>query len=166
MQAKSIALQTIGVLSLMMLFGCPREEPDPEYLDTLSTADITVGDQPFKVWLATSARQQNRGLMFVTEEEMAPLDDGTERGMLFVFSSLQTASFWMKDTIIGLDIAYIDENGQVISVHTMRPLDERFNAYPPGGSYRYALEVNSGRLEQLGIKPGETIPLPDAIGNP
>lgn len=150
----------------MFLFGCPREEPDPEYLSTLSTADMTVGGRSFKVWLATTGRQQLRGLMFVTEEEMAPLDDGTERGMLFVFSSPETGSFWMKDTIIALDIAYLDEDGRVLSIHTMRPLDERFNAYPPGGTYRYALEVNDGRLAELGIEPGDTISLPNAVTNP
>ena len=64
-------------------------------------------------------------MMFITEEQMAPLPDGTERGMLFVFDHSVRDSFWMKNTVIPLDVAYIATDGTVITTYTMAPLDGR-----------------------------------------
>ena len=84
--------------------------------------------------------------MFITAEQMAPLPDGTRRGMIFVFDASVRNGFWMKNTIIPLDIAYVGVDGTIISTYTMAPLDDRTGQYPPASAYRFAIEFNAGRL--------------------
>ena len=137
--------------------------PDPSRLDELPTIDLTIKGQPFRLWVADSFAEQDDGLKRITADQMAPLPDGTERGMLFVFDHSVRTSFWMKDTIIPLDIAYIANDGAVVSVYTMVPLDDRHNAYPPSAPYRYAIEVMAKRLTELGLKPGDVLAIPAAV---
>ncbi len=154
-----------GALGLsLILTGCHRSQPTE--LDKLATVEMTIGGQRFRLWVADDLKTQLRGLMHVTAEEMAPLPDGTERGMVFVFSRAVSDSFWMKNTIIPLDIAYLHGDGRVISVYTMSPLDDRSNQYPPAAPYRLAIEVNAGRLAALGITPNVRLEVPAALFKP
>ena len=137
--------------------------PDPSRLDELPTVELTIKGQPFRLWVADSFSEQNDGLKKVTAEQMAPLPDGTERGMLFVFDHSVRTSFWMKDTIIPLDIAYVSTNVTVVSTYTMAPLDDRHNGYPPSAPYRYAVEVMGNRFDELGLEPGDVLAIPTAV---
>jgi len=149
------------VVSMMCAAGCsPRE---PNRLAALEKVRMTLAGQNFELWVADTFDEQNKGLMFITAEEMAPLADGTERGMLFVFSYSTRQTFWMKNTIIPLDLAYIDSNGKVVSIHTMVPLDERRDQYPPGAPYRYAIEVNAGLFERIGLALGDAVDIPQSV---
>lgn len=155
----------LGVLGLaLILAGCSRSQPTE--LDKLATVDMTIDGQRFRLWVADDLKTQLRGLMHVTAEQMAPLPDGTERGMVFVFSRAVSDSFWMKNTIIPLDIAYLHRDGRVISVYTMSPLDDRSNQYPPAAPYRLAIEVNAGRLADLGVTPDVRLDIPDSLFKP
>jgi hypothetical protein len=127
--------------------------PNAEYLDTLSLAHVRVGDQVFLVWVADDFRERERGLMYVTAEEMEPLADGRRRGMLFVWTQDNDTGFWMRNTIIPLDVAFICEDGFIDSIQTMVPLDE--SIYPSDNPYRYALEVTAGTFAELGVGPGD-----------
>ena len=98
--------------------------------------------------------------MFVTSEQMAKLSNGTERGMIFAFDQEQSGSFWMRNTIIPLDIAYIDSTGKVIKMYTMAPLDERYNQYPPGAPYKFTIEVTANRFGELGLQTGDQVVIP------
>jgi uncharacterized membrane protein (UPF0127 family) len=99
-----------------------------------------------EVELAETDRQKERGLMERTEL-------GENRGMLFVFDQEQTLSFWMKNTLIPLSIAYIDESGTIVDVQDMQPLDE--TPHPSAEPAKYALEVNQGFFEENGINVGD-----------
>lgn len=132
-------------------------------MDKLGTVDMTIKGQTFRLWIADESGEQIRGLMFVTREQMAPLPDGTQRGMIFAFDRDQSNSFWMRNTIVPLDIAYVDHEGVVVGMHTMAPLDERYNQYPPKAPYRYAIEVNANRWSQLGLVDGERLEIPPAL---
>ena len=153
------------LLSAGMVFytsSCaPQVQPDA--LDTLGTVDMTIKNARFRLWIADEYSEQQTGLMLVTAERMAPLPDGTKRGMIFVFDYEHQLSFWMRNTIIPLDIAYLDSRGTVVATHTMAPLDERHNQYPSGKPARYAIEVQAGVFTDLGIKAGEQITLPESI---
>jgi len=144
-----------------LMMGCAPTEPNE--LDKLGTVNMSINDQLFQLWVANDTQERNKGLMFITAEQMAPLSDGTERGMIFVFDHSVRNSFWMKNTIIPLDIAYVDSEGVVVTVYTMAPLDDRVNQYPPDAPYRFALEFNGGRLSALNVRKGTTLKLPASV---
>ena len=99
-----------------------------------------------EVELAQTVQQQQRGLMERTEL-------GKNRGMLFVFDQEQPLSFWMKNTLIPLSIAYIDGSGTIVDIQDMQPLDETL--YPSAVPAKYALEVNQGFFGENGINVGD-----------
>lgn len=124
-------------------------------LSGFPTARILVGGVEFEVWLATTVAQQARGLMLATEEQLLPLGDGTPRGMLFVFSTEATRSFWMRDTYVPLDLAYARADGTIAEVHQLVPLDETLVV--SGEPVQYALEALAGTFAAHGIAPGALI---------
>jgi uncharacterized membrane protein (UPF0127 family) len=103
------------------------------------------------VEIAATDAERERGLMGRTT---LPED----AGMLFVFDQEQQLSFWMKDTLIPLSIAYIDGEGRIVDIQDMQPLDE--TPHPSAGLARYALEVNQGFLGARGIQVGDRTELP------
>jgi len=134
-----------------------------EELDALGTVDMAIKGAKFRLWVADESGEQQRGLMHVSADRMADFEDGTRRGMIFVFDYEHELSFWMKDTIIPLDIAYLDTTGRVVSMHTMAPLDERPGQYPSGDPARFAIEVNAGVWDQLNLRSGDTIAVPNTL---
>ncbi len=146
-----------------MFYGSSCSPPRPEELDKLGTVDMTIKSANFRLWIADDFSEQQNGLMFVTTERMAPLPDGTQRGMIFVFDHEHQLNFWMHNTIIPLDIAYLDSSGVVVAKHTMAALDERPNQYPSGKPARYAIEVNAGVFADLGLKVDDRLTLPDSL---
>jgi uncharacterized membrane protein (UPF0127 family) len=103
---------------------------------------------PLLVELAETERQKQRGLMGRTEL-------GENRGMLFVYDREQQLSFWMRDTLIPLSIAYIDAGGTIVDIQDMEPLDE--TSHPSAAPAKYALEVNQGFFEAHGIQVGDRL---------
>jgi len=104
---------------------------------------IQVGDEWWRVAVASSLEERVQGLMGVT-------DLGGVDGMLFVFPAETTSGFWMKDTLIPLDIAFFDADMRLRSVLTMEPcLAEPCRVYSPGISYQWALEALPGRLSEM-----------------
>ncbi len=159
-----IALSVLTILPAFLTTSCMRTEPSE--LDQLGTVDVTIAGRPFKLWIADDFDEQQRGLMFVTLEEMAPLSDGTQRGMVFVFDHERELSFWMKNTIIPLDIAYVDTDGTIVSTYTMMALDDRIGQYPSDSPARFAIEFNADVLSTVGVGPGDMIKLPDSLLSP
>lgn len=138
----------------------PRE---PNELDKLRRVRMEIKEQKFELWVAADDHSRPRGLMFITAEQMAPLADGTERGMVFVFAHAQQTSFWMKNTIIPLDIIYLTSDGEIVSIYTMTPLDDRHGRYVPAKPYRFAIETRGGKLHALGLKAGDKITIPESL---
>jgi uncharacterized membrane protein (UPF0127 family) len=81
------------------------------------------------------------------------LEDG--KGMLFVFDREQILSFWMRNTLIPLSIAYIRSDGSILEIRDMVPLDE--NSVRSSRSVRYALEAPRGWFDRAGIKPEDRL---------
>jgi len=147
----------------MALTGASCTPRRVEDLDKLGTVRLSIKQQSFELWIADDASEQTQGLMFVTAERMAPLPDGTQRGMIFAFDHQRVLNFWMKNTIIPLDIAYLDSNGVVVVTYTMAPLDERSGQYSSGSPAQYAIEVNAGVWARIGLRPGDTIEIPSPV---
>lgn len=139
--------------------------PQPGELADRDTVDVQINGHAFKAWVADEPEDRKQGLMYTTAEEMAPLTDGTERAMLFVFDFDQPASqgFWMDNVVIPLDIAFIRSDGTIATIRTMAPLDK--TSYYSEASYRYTLEVNANVYSRLDISVGDTVQIPESILN-
>lgn len=114
----------------------------------LPMASIAIGDDVFTVEVAATAAAQRQGLMGRTEL-------AEDAGMLFVFDHPIVPSFWMLNTLIPLDIAFIREDGTIASVDTMQP--QTLDSHVPPEPVLYALEVPAGQLEARGIGPGDAV---------
>lgn len=102
---------------------------------------IRVGDHPVRAELALTPEDRARGLMFRGSL-------GPEEGMLFVYPTARTLSFWMKNTLIPLDVGYFDGDGFLIEVRQMKVEKDhsagRLRTYLSSEPARYALEMNAG----------------------
>jgi uncharacterized membrane protein (UPF0127 family) len=115
------------------------------------------GKARFSVAVADDAETRAKGLMHVAS--MPP-----SHGMLFVYPSARPVSFWMKNTLIPLDMIFADRHGVVQRVHSMaKPRD--LTQIPGGPGIQYVLEINGGLAQQMGIGPGSQMRHP-AIAEP
>lgn len=104
------------------------------------------GAAAFRVEVADSAPARARGLMH--RRTLAP-----DAGMLFIYDRPGRATFWMKDTLIPLDMIFADARGEVLHVHARaRPLDT--TPVDGGEGVKFVLEINAGLAERLGLGPG------------
>ena len=106
-----------------------------------------------RVEVADDLAEQARGLMNRTTL-------GENRGMLFVYPQERELSFWMKNTLIPLSIAFIDSESRIKDIQDMKPLDDEPPSYVSADPAQYALEVNRGFFEERGVKVGDRIELP------
>ena len=150
------------LVTLMGLNGCsPANSNNTKDFENRDTVSVKIKDLTVQAAVADDDEERAKGLMFVTADEMAALPDGKERGMLFVFPRDQRNGFWMRNTIINLDIAFIRADGTIVQTFTMAALDER--PYTPRSMYRYALEVNAGVFERFGIRAGDQVDIPESV---
>ncbi len=110
-------------------------------------------DVQVRVEIADEPDEQATGLMGRTAL-------GEDRGMLFVFPSEEVRSFWMKDTLIPLSIAYMDSDGRIIDIQDMKALDDEPPHYVSAEPARYALEVNKGFFDDRGVEVGDRAIVP------
>ena len=124
-----------------------------------ATLDVTggFGTARFAVEVADDPAERAQGLMFV--EELGPRE-----GMLFVYEAEKPGiAFWMRNTLIPLDMIFADAEGVVVSVHANAvPLDE--TPIPAGAPAQFVLEVPGGRAAALGIAAGDRLVHPAIAG--
>lgn len=124
---------------------------DPQVLEIESlTIRTQAGDALlFNVEIADDAAEQRKGMMF----RLSMPDDG---GMLFLFPDDAIRSFWMKDTLIPLDVLFIRADGEIAHIHAMaRPQDHATITY--NMPVRAVLELKGGMAGALGIQAGDRI---------
>jgi uncharacterized membrane protein (UPF0127 family) len=125
-----------------------KGQPELKPLEPLSIK-TDKGVKSFQVEIADSPREQQYGLM--CRKALA-----ADRGMLFVFGAATPRVFWMRNTLIPLDIIYIDAGGRVVSIsRNVQPLDE--SGAPSAGPAKYVLELAAGRAAQIGLLPGDRV---------
>lgn len=112
---------------------------------------IEIGDKEYNVEVARTEEEKIKGLQ---EKESL----GENEGMLFIYDEPQELAFWMKDTAIPLDIVFIDEDGEVISVQQGQPYDETLLEED---GVMYVLEVN----QNSGIQPGDELDIEEDDDN-
>jgi len=139
----------ILVLVLMIAAGCTIAE---EYsTDTVAVTNSELKEFTFVVEIPQTAEGFRTGLMF-----RESLDD--DKGMLFVFEDSAPRSFWMKNTVIPLDMLFIDENLIVRTIHHAIPCEEdSCPSYKSRVPVKYVLEIRGNLTRELSIEEGNTV---------
>jgi uncharacterized membrane protein (UPF0127 family) len=112
------------------------------------TITLRINGHPVKAELAIDDATRQKGLMFRTQM-------GKDDGMLFVFGEVAYHAMWMRNTLIPLSVAYMDDGGKIVSIHEMEPQTEI--SHQAEGPVRYALEMNAHWFSEHKIKPGDLI---------
>jgi uncharacterized membrane protein (UPF0127 family) len=129
--------------------------PDaPNALPPLPEIRLIIAGRMFNIEVADEDHEREQGLMY---RKSMPAD----HGMIFAWGFEEYRGFWMANTQIPLDLIYLDGQGRVISIHRLRPYD-RTSVRSPRPA-RYALELNAGIAQQLNLKLGDSITLPDSL---
>ncbi len=133
------------VILTFLFHGVAQAECRPDRVDLRND----LAQVRFDIELAITPEERSRGLMF---RESMP----NRSGMLFVFDPPQPVAFWMKNTLIPLDMIFVDRAGTVTRVHEgaipgdLSPIE--------GGDSVYAvLEINAGLAERYAIRPGSQL---------
>ncbi len=145
---KKIFCAIVAVAALAFLFSMSESVQSSRNIPVQLVSPDGAVQIAFSVEVADDPFEQTRGLQHRTE-----LPDGT--GMLFVFPADQPLSFWMKETLIPLDVLYFTQEGDFVRSYRMDPCTKDPCAnYPSLVPARMALEVNAGVVEKEGIGPG------------
>jgi uncharacterized protein len=116
----------------------------------LVTVPLTIhsanGDHRFTVEVAQTPQQQETGLMFRRSV-------GANQGMIFPYNPSQEVSFWMKNTLVPLDMLFIRSDGTIVRIAHATPLS--LEPVPSGEPVAAVLELRGGRSAELGIREGD-----------
>jgi uncharacterized membrane protein (UPF0127 family) len=141
----ALALLASGATALA---ACPQDGQPVGKLEPLTVVTAT-GKHHFRVEVVDTDQSREKGLM--CRKTMAP-----DRGMLFDFKKADQVAFWMKNTILPLDMLFIGADGRVVSIaRNAVPFDE--TAIPSGGPALGVLEINAGVAEKDGVEPGDKV---------
>ncbi len=143
----------------LLFSGCLLARPDPGSLP-VQQACLVAAEQatPIRIEIARTPAQRSRGLM--QRAWLAP-----DAGMLFVYRDQRRAdqSFWMYQTLIPLDIAYLDRDGVILNIRQMTPCPAEqakdCPTYAAGVPYYLALEMNLGYFDNHGFEAGDRLSL-------
>lgn len=129
------------------------DPPDAGVAQSLPLAPLTVetrgGSVSLQVQVADTDARRQTGLMYRTSMP-------EKEGMLFLFPEVRPVAFWMKNTVLSLDIIFIDDAGRVMNIargtmpHSLQPI-------PADGPTRAVLELNAGASARLGIDVGDRV---------
>ena len=150
------------LLTCLMLGACAdgRQLPVAPQAESMSTlVALDVGGVPARVRVVDTHAARARGLSGVAQ--LAP-----DEGMLFVYPYDARRQFWMKDCLIGLDIAFLDADGRVVQVETMAPPRTQGGAIPQttrSPSSAYVLEMPAGWFARHELGVGTRVHIPASV---
>lgn len=133
----------------------PENSSKPSEASKLPVVTISTSsgkEVRVRVEIADSVVERAQGLMY--RKALAE-----RRGMLFVYTEEDELSFYMKNTLIPLSIAFIDSEGRIVDIQDMKPLDEA--SHLSKAPAQYALEVNQGFFEERDVGVGARVELPE-----
>jgi len=138
------------LLAIVLLVAAP---PALAQLEHFPTCELTIasatGPHKFQIEIATTPRQMEQGLMF--RRNLAP-----DAGMLFDYGQPMPAMMWMKNTLIPLDMLFVDAKGRIVNIRE-RAVPGSLDTIPAAGPVRATIELNGGTAARLGIKPGDKV---------
>jgi hypothetical protein len=112
------------------------------------TVRLSAGIHLITAEVADEPQTRMRGLMF--RQSLA-----ANHGMLFDFEGKSVQCMWMRNTLIALSVAFLDDDGRIVNIEDMRPQTE--DSHCARAPVRYALEMSEGWFAQRGLKPGAVI---------
>ena len=142
------------VLLFTLSLLCANERDIP--IDKLFQTELKIKDKVFNLWLAINPKQQKEGLSSLGSDEV-----DINEGMLFIYPVNDIQTFWMKGTLIDLDIAFIDENGEICDIYNMKHSSTEY--FSSTKNIRYVLELREGAFEKLNLVVGDKIEMPQII---
>lgn len=129
-------------------------------LKDLKVVEIPAPKGTMKLWIMDNPSKRQEGMMFLVDREVKD-----EEGMIFVFPEVQKDDgkhgFWMHNTILPLDLAYVGKDKKIISIGHGAPHDDTM--IEPKGDYVYVIELKLGQAEKIGLKPGMEVKIPDSV---
>ncbi|WP_416897597.1 MAG: DUF192 domain-containing protein [Minwuia sp.] len=135
-------------LSILLIVLClPAAAQEANYQTLL--VETSTGERLFMVEVVDTPAERAQGLM---NRASLPQD----HGMLFDFDVERRVSFWMKDTLIPLDMLFADAEGRIRHIHP-DAVPHDTTAIPSTVPVRYVLEINGGLSRELGIAPGDRL---------
>ncbi len=135
-------------VATLMLVACAATSTVAQTEDIVITGKRGK-QEAFQVEVVSKDEDRARGLMGRTSLP--------ERGgMLFVFQTVQSSAFWMKNTLIPLDMIFIDESGKIVKIHSMAVPHSR-EVIKSGVPVKAGLEINGGMARKLGLKAGDIV---------
>ncbi len=135
--------------SLVFLSANEREIPIENFYKT----ELKIKDRSFTLWLALNPKQQREGLSSLDINQVTK-----DKGMLFIYPFNEIQTFWMKETLINLDIAFIDEEGIISDIYKMK--NSSMKCFSSTKPIRYVLELREGVFQELNLTVGERIDFP------
>ncbi len=114
----------------------------------LPIVELSAGIHLIRAEVANTFETRAQGLMF--RKHLGP-----NEGMFFVFPQSEPHCMWMKNTLVALSVAFVDENGKIVSISDMQPQSE--TSHCAAAPAKFALEMPAGWFAKKGIKPGTTI---------
>jgi len=146
----------VRLLVLMLLAAAVPLGSALAQLQQFPTAPLTIesatGRHDFSVEVATTPGQMEQGLMF--RRSLAP-----EAGMVFDFKTPSMATMWMKNTLIPLDMLFVDAQGRIVNIHE-RAVPQSLDTISAAAPVRGVVELNGGTTARLGIRPGDRVLFP------
>jgi uncharacterized membrane protein (UPF0127 family) len=120
----------------------------PAFAQEMPVVQLSAGMHLIRAEVAADFGTRMRGLMYRASMPQ-------NGGMLFVFDEAGPQCMWMKNTLIPLAVAFIDDGGKIVNIEEMQPQTE--DSHCASRPARYALEMNRGWFATRGIKPGSRI---------
>ena len=145
LQARPIHWISRAAGALCLLLGLAAQAQDTPQMN-LPRVTLGAGMYLIQAQVAVTPQQQEIGLMF--RREMP-----TNEGMLFVFEDNSVKCFWMKNTILPLTAAFVEDDGTIANLADMQP--QTTNSHCSARPVRYVLEMNQGWFARRGIKAGQ-----------
>jgi uncharacterized membrane protein (UPF0127 family) len=146
-----LAAKALVLAFLTALGGCQCNRDSGQ---GRALVELKVGGKAVMVEVVATNSDRQLGLMHRRELPK-------EQGMLFLYPRERWMSFWMKNTLIPLSIAFLKEDGTIAEIHDMEPLNE--TPVLSGTVAKYALEMNKGWFAKQGIKPGDKVEIPEEV---
>jgi uncharacterized protein len=150
---KTISIIIIAIIFICLYFLVFRYRPG-------KNIQISIKNQPFDVEIAKTIAQKSKGLS--KRSFLCP-----NCGMLFIFDFNSTQPFWMKDTLIPLDMIWLDSLGKIVDIQTAVPEPNtpitKLKIYQNSTPAKFVIELNSGVSQQLDLKIGDTINIPSTL---